>query len=962
MTKTFKKFFIALLVVFAGLCVACAGMTPEEAIAGIKIENKADLTEDFTLPTEVEGFKGTITWTSDSPEIVIEGNTAKVVRPEYTNGGSVVVKLTVTAALKDVTAEKTISVTVKQKEQNLASKFVETYSVSVLGSALTSDFVLPTTDTFEGKEVSISWSSNSEYIVVDAQGNATVTRPSHDVSDNATVTLTATVTINGETATKPFTATVLKNIYQQLGTPITDAPTPGTPYKWGMIQTSKGSVYYFTGTMNGYYGATTTEAALGVDIYVEETTGGFYVYFLNASKKKQYVNGEASGTHLNFVFGDTAKSVWTWDTTCNSLVTKIGTTTCYAGTSGTYFTFGMMDVSKFNSTCYAGQFYVNDGSLPVPTMPDIYPLEGQPTAGTAYHLGTRQENLVKLVYATGELSGTYLATTEDATKAAAIYTEEVNGGFGLYFLNGDAKKYIKLVKGEKYTDVTLSTSAETVWTWNAEHQTFTTTIGSDVYYIGSYGTFTTLSASTIDKITTSYPARFFAVDAKELTDSERITKAKGELEALLNAYDGESNLDLPVSLYKATITWASSNEAIISKDGVITPAATDQKVTLTATIALDGQESQTVSVEVTVKAKAASKLSAIREEVIAANGTEVLVKFVAKIIGISNGCYIFADETSGLYSYAKTTVYCEAKVGDVLEVVGTAKLAYSCVEVTAVTESKVVSTEITPVAITEFTTAPVVKGITTAEALSSEFMNKFVKINGQLVIDGNYINVMVGDVKLSIKGVSTSDVSSLSGKTVTVTGYVGDANVKTGYWTVYAYGDTPLVEVGGTIPDPEPTPDPTPADENKIDFTEGFADLDWDENYAERNLEYASLNATVAFTRADKQRSGNTIDDRPVVAVKNSTEYVTLTITEGTLSSVTFDLKQWTTKTFSDIHIEYFDGTNWVTCSEVITTPAVISTNVTLPSGVNSVRLSLTSTTSKNVQVGISEITFNLNK
>ena len=112
--------------------------------------------------------------------------------------------------------------------------------------------------------------------------------------------------------------------------------------------------------------------------------------------------------------------------------------------------------------------------------------------------------------------------------------------------------------------------------------------------------------------------------------------------------------------------------------------------------------------------------------------------------------------------------------------------------------------------------------------------------------------------------------------------------------------------------------------------------------------------ATITFSRANKQ--SQTITDRPVLAPKGSTEYVTVVIEGNTISSVTFALTQWTTKTFSDIHIEYYDGTAWVSCSDKITTPANI-TSTTLPANVTQVRLSVTATGSKNVQIGVGDIT-----
>ena len=137
-----------------------------------------------------------------------------------------------------------------------------------------------------------------------------------------------------------------------------------------------------------------------------------------------------------------------------------------------------------------------------------------------------------------------------------------------------------------------------------------------------------------------------------------------------------------------------------------------------------------------------------------------------------------------------------------------------------------------------------------------------------------------------------------------------------------------------------------------------YAESGWTNSYAEHVLSSAVLGtdlpeATITLSRASKQTG--TITDKPVLATK-TTDYVTVEITEGSITSVTFALQQWTTKTFTDIHIEYFDGTNWVSCSNVITTPADI-TSTTIPAGVTKVRLVVSKSSSSNTQVGIGDIT-----
>ena len=78
---------------------------------------------------------------------------------------------------------------------------------------------------------------------------------------------------------------------------------------------------------------------------------------MNSSNEKQYINIETNGAHINFVFKPTATTVWTWNTELKALVGVCGEKTYFMGTSSTFKTFGMMEVSEA-STSYVGQLYI----------------------------------------------------------------------------------------------------------------------------------------------------------------------------------------------------------------------------------------------------------------------------------------------------------------------------------------------------------------------------------------------------------------------------------------------------------------------------------------------------------------------------------------------------------------------------------------------------------------------------
>ena len=131
---------------------------------------------------------------------------------------------------------------------------------------------------------------------------------------------------------------------------------PGKAYKLGFYSTDKSAEYFFNGSMTGYYGATDTSYENGVDVYAEQTAGGYHLYFTSGNTK-QYINLVASGTYRNFTFATTATSVFTWDAAKSAFCTTVSGETCYIGTFGYYVTMGVLQTSKLQNTDYIARFY-----------------------------------------------------------------------------------------------------------------------------------------------------------------------------------------------------------------------------------------------------------------------------------------------------------------------------------------------------------------------------------------------------------------------------------------------------------------------------------------------------------------------------------------------------------------------------------------------------------------------------
>ena len=143
----------------------------------------------------------------------------------------------------------------------------------------------------------------------------------------------------------------------------------------------------------------------------------------------------------------------------------------------------------------------------------------------------------------------------------------------------------------------------------------------------------------------------------------------------------------------------------------------------------------------------------------------------------------------------------------------------------------------------------------------------------------------------------------------------------------------------------------------------------WDTTYTSRTITFAQLGVAdlagqLVLSNANKQ--ADTITDRPVMASKSSaTQYATLTVETGTISSVTFTLAQWTTKKFKTLTIEYTtDGSTWVATNVGITNGSAEQADAhspltaTLPEGVIGVRFAFLGSTNKNNQIGLTSVEF----
>lgn len=109
-----------------------------------------------------------------------------------------------------------------------------------------------------------------------------------------------------------------------LASKVVTSPAANVAYNFYMYQGKADKVVYISGGMaQTYYLATSADASAALSIYLEETTGGYYMYCY-VNEVKTYINMVESGTHVNGVYDTTASTVYTFNTEYNTLVNANG--------------------------------------------------------------------------------------------------------------------------------------------------------------------------------------------------------------------------------------------------------------------------------------------------------------------------------------------------------------------------------------------------------------------------------------------------------------------------------------------------------------------------------------------------------------------------------------------------------------------------------------------------------------
>ena len=99
------------------------------------------------------------------------------------------------------------------------------------------------------------------------------------------------------------------------------------------------------------------------------------------------------------------------------------------------------------------------------------------------------------------MNGSYFATSSSIADAVAVSVEAIDGGYALSFVVDGAKKYMNIYdRGEGKAGVKIADEAINPFVWSDDVNTLVVDIAGTYYYLGTYNTYNTISASDIKYI------------------------------------------------------------------------------------------------------------------------------------------------------------------------------------------------------------------------------------------------------------------------------------------------------------------------------------------------------------------------------------------------------------------------------------------------------------------------------
>ena len=281
-------------------------------------------------------------------------------------------------------------------------------------------------------EVTVAWTSNSEYIKVEG-GKVTVTIP----GETTTVKLTATLTCGEASETVEFEVMLIATNFEIV--PVT-APQANVAYKLYMFQGTNGYGVFVSGGINqDRYLITSKTATEGLDVYVEANGDG-YSFYTTIDGAKKYINVTLNdASKVAVLYQDAATSVYTYNAEINAWVTNLDGTDYYLGTYNNFDTVSASKTSFINAeNTGVSQFplqlvTLSEGKVDYPTIQAIKGSENGKFETAATVVGVTAKSIL-IADETGMML-VYLGTTPACAVGDQVH---VSGTTSVY---GGAKQF-----------------------------------------------------------------------------------------------------------------------------------------------------------------------------------------------------------------------------------------------------------------------------------------------------------------------------------------------------------------------------------------------------------------------------------------------------------------------------------------------------------------------------------------
>ena len=341
--------------------------------------------------------------------------------------------------------------------ENVTAQDILNTIVNETATVAGEDFALNTRATWTVKE--------GTAIVIDGY-TAKVTA----ANEEQTVVLTATVTYAGETVSQDITITIPSN---------SPAPVAGE-YRLAVNQVNLGKVLYAKAEISGDRYLVTTENPY--EAAVLKITPAETGYYLTLDGLYVEVGNNADNKTAVLLL-DAPTSTWQWLGSSKVMTFTFDGTEYYLGA---YNTFNTISASKTS-------YITGDNAADVGVSQFVSEYTRPAPQNGNYTLKVNQVNTGKLLYATQINADTRFDTSVNVADAMVFTVTSVEGGYtiqvGTQYLVLDSAHHVALV--DTYTQV---------WQWNDEAGVMYYNVSGTDYYLGTYSSWETISASKMTYI------------------------------------------------------------------------------------------------------------------------------------------------------------------------------------------------------------------------------------------------------------------------------------------------------------------------------------------------------------------------------------------------------------------------------------------------------------------------------